>query len=143
MAFKGVVTSWAGDDDHAQDGADFEDTVEVNEPAELLEKSLDHRCSIGKRFRFRPALPSRYRDQRREQPEHIGIYGQSLNVPEFQDEKLGLHRLFWRVMNIVSSQQIGNGNFIISNISRPRFQRTRKRRQHQAHAGPEFLASVL
>jgi len=55
-------------------------------------------------------------------PDHIGIYGQSLDVPEFQDEKLGASSLILAdVMNIVSSQQIGNGNFIISNMYvRPR-----------------------
>ena len=101
----------------------FEDTVEVNEPAELLEKSLDHRSLYWKAL---PLPPGLYRldiaIKDVNNPEHIGIYGQSLNVPEFQDEKLGASSLILAdVMNIVSSQQIGNGNFIISNMYvRPR-----------------------
>ena len=55
-------------------------------------------------------------------PDHIGIYGRSLNVPEFQDENLGASSLILAdQMNTVSSQQIGSGSFIISNMYvRPR-----------------------
>ncbi|MDR3753418.1 MAG: GWxTD domain-containing protein [Terracidiphilus sp.] len=101
----------------------FEDTVEVNEPAELLEKSLDHRSLYWKAL---PLPPGLYRldiaIKDVNNGDHIGIYGQSLNVPEFQDEKLGASSLILAdQMNIVSSQQIGNGNFIISNMYvRPR-----------------------
>ncbi|HKN21658.1 MAG TPA: GWxTD domain-containing protein [Terracidiphilus sp.] len=101
----------------------FEDTVEVNEPAELLEKSLDHRSLYWKAL---PLPPGLYRldiaIKDVNNPEHIGIYGRSLDVPEFQDEKLGASSLILAdVMNTVSSQQIGNGNFIISNMYvRPR-----------------------
>ena len=101
----------------------FEDTVEVTEPSELLEKALDRRSLYWKAL---PLPPGLYRldiaIKDVNNPDHIGIYGQSLNVPEFQDEKLGASSLILAdVMNIVSSQQIGNGNFIISNMYvRPR-----------------------
>jgi GWxTD domain-containing protein len=101
----------------------FEDTVEVTEPSELLEKAM-----TGKRLYWKalPLPPGLYRldiaIKDVNNPDHIGIYGQSLDVPEFQDEKLGASSLILAdVMNIVSSQQIGNGNFIISNMYvRPR-----------------------
>src|SRR5580692_7548766 len=101
----------------------FEDTVEVNEPSELLEKAM-----TGKRLYWKalPLPPGLYRldiaIKDVNNPDHIGIYGQSLDVPEFQDENLGASSLILAdVMNIVSSQQIGNGNFIISNMYvRPR-----------------------
>jgi GWxTD domain-containing protein len=101
----------------------FEDTVEVNEPAELLEKSLDRRSLYGKAL---PLPPGLYRldiaIKDVNNPDHIGIYGRSLNVPEFQDENLGASSLILAdVMNTVSSQQIGSGSFIISNMYvRPR-----------------------
>jgi GWxTD domain-containing protein len=101
----------------------FEDTVEVNEPAELLEKAMS-----GKRLYWKalPLPPGLYRldiaIKDVNNPDHIGIYGQSLNVPEFQDENLGASSLILAdQMNTVSSQQIGNGSFIISNMYvRPR-----------------------
>ena len=101
----------------------FEDTVEVNEPAELLEKSLDRRSLYWKAL---PLPPGLYRldiaIKDVNNPDHIGIYGRSLDVPEFQDEKLGASSLILAdVMNTVSSQQIGSGSFIISNMYvRPR-----------------------
>ena len=117
----------------------FEDTVEVNEPAELLEKSLDRRSLYWKAL---PLPPGLYRldiaIKDVNNPDHIGIYGQSLNVPEFQDEKLGASSLILAdEMNTVSSQQIGNGNFIISNMYvRPRVsENSNNARQHQAQPG--------
>jgi GWxTD domain-containing protein len=101
----------------------FEDTVEVNEPSELLEKSLDRRSLYWKAL---PLPPGLYRldiaIKDVNNPDHIGIYGRSLDVPEFQDEKLGASSLILAdVMNTVSSQQIGSGSFIISNMYvRPR-----------------------
>src|SRR5580692_2354968 len=101
----------------------FEDTVEVDEPSELLEKTLDSKRLYWKALPLQPGL---YRldiaIKDVNNPDHIGIYGQSLDVPEFQDENLGASSLILAdVMNIVSSQQIGNGNFIISNMYvRPR-----------------------
>jgi len=101
----------------------FEDPVEVVEPAELLEKSLNVEQLYWKAL---PLPPGLYRldiaIKDLNNPDHIGIYGRSLDVPEFQDEKLGVSSIILADrMNIVSSQQIGNGNFIISNMYvRPR-----------------------
>jgi GWxTD domain-containing protein len=101
----------------------FEDTVEITEPSELLEKSLDRKSLYWKAL---PVPPGLYRLDIAlkdvNNPDHKGIYGRSLNVPEFQDENLGASSLILAdQMNTVSSQQIGSGAFIISNMFvRPR-----------------------
>jgi GWxTD domain-containing protein len=101
----------------------FEDTVEVEEPAELLEKALD-----GKRVYWKslPLVPGLYRldiaIKDVNNPDHLGYYGASLNVPTYHDEKLGTSSLILAdQMNLVSSREIGSGNFIIGNtFIRPR-----------------------
>jgi GWxTD domain-containing protein len=101
----------------------FEDTVEVEQPAELLEKSLD-----GKRLYWKalPLLPGLYRldivIKDVNNPDHIGIYGKSLEVPTYHDEKLATSTLILAdLMNEVSSREIGSGNFVIGNtFIRPR-----------------------
>jgi hypothetical protein len=101
----------------------FEDTVEIDEPSELLEKALD-----GKRLYWKalPLQPGLYRldiaIKDVNNPDHVGIYGRGIEVPEYNDEKLGASSLILAdQMNTVSSRQIGSGNFIISNTYvRPR-----------------------
>jgi GWxTD domain-containing protein len=95
----------------------FEDTVEVEQPAELLEKTLD-----GKRIYWKalPVPPGLYRldiaIKDVNNPEHIGIYGRGLDVPTYRDEKLATSTLILAdQMNEVSSRDIGNGNFVIAN----------------------------
>ncbi len=101
----------------------FEDTVEIDEPSELLEKSLDGKQLYWKAL---PIPPGLYRldiaIKDVNNPDHIGIYGRGIEVPTFQDEKLGASSLILAdQMNTVSSRQIGSGNFIISNtFVRPR-----------------------
>jgi len=101
----------------------FEDTVEVNEPSELLEKTLDNRQLYWKSL---PLPPGLYRldiaIKDVNNPDHIGVYGRGIEVPIFQDEKLGASSLILAdEMHTVSSRDIGNGNFIISNmLVRPR-----------------------
>ncbi|MGA9071681.1 MAG: GWxTD domain-containing protein [Terracidiphilus sp.] len=101
----------------------FEDTVEVEEPAELLEKSLD-RVSVY--WKALPLPPGHYRldiaikDENNK--DHIGYFGSSLNVPEFQDEHLSTSSLILAdQMNTVDSHSIGSGSFVIGNtFIRPR-----------------------
>ncbi len=101
----------------------FEDTVEVTEPSELLDKALDRKSLYWKAL---PIPPGLYRldiaVKDVNNPDHIGIYGRSLNVPTYEDEKLGASSLILADrMNTVSSEQIGSGSFIISNMYiRPR-----------------------
>jgi GWxTD domain-containing protein len=101
----------------------FEDTVEVNQPAELLEKTLDHQSVYWKAL---PLLPGLYRldvaIKDVNNKDHLGYYGRSLEVPTYHDEKLGTSSLILAdQMNTVSSREIGSGNFIIGNtFIRPR-----------------------
>jgi GWxTD domain-containing protein len=101
----------------------FEDTVEVTQPAELLEKSLDRQSVYWKAL---PLLPGLYRldiaIKDVNNPDHMGYYGRSLEVPTYHDEKLGTSSLILAdQMNTVDSHSIGSGNFVIGNTYiRPR-----------------------
>jgi GWxTD domain-containing protein len=101
----------------------FEDTVEVTQPSELLEKSLDRQSVYWKAL---PLVPGLYRldiaIKDVNNPDHMGIYGSSLDVPTYHDEKLATSSLILAdQMNAVSSREIGSGNFIIGNtFIRPR-----------------------
>jgi GWxTD domain-containing protein len=95
----------------------FEETVEVQQPAELLEKSLDRPSIYWKAV---PLLPGLYRldiaIKDVNNPDHIGIYGRALEVPEFHDEKLATSSLILAdQMNPVSSHEIGAGNCVLGN----------------------------
>jgi GWxTD domain-containing protein len=95
----------------------FEDTVEVEQPAELLEKSLDKKSIYWKAV---PLLPGLYRldiaIKDVNNPDHLGYYGKSLNVPIYNDEKLGTSSLILadRIYP-VSSHDIGQGSCVIGN----------------------------
>jgi GWxTD domain-containing protein len=101
----------------------FEDTVEVDQPAELLEKSLDRQSVYWKAL---PLMPGLYRldiaIKDVNNKDHIGIYGRGIEVPVYHDEKLGASSLILAdEMYPVSSRQIGSGNFIIGgDFVRPR-----------------------
>ncbi|MDR3791779.1 MAG: GWxTD domain-containing protein [Terracidiphilus sp.] len=101
----------------------FEDTVEVSQPAELLEKSLDKQSVYWKALPLQPGL---YRldiaIKDVNNPDHLGLYGRGIEVPTYHDEKLGTSSLILAdSMNTVSSREIGNGNFILGNtFIRPR-----------------------
>ena len=94
-----------------------EDTVEVEEPAELLEKARN-----GKRVYWKalPLVPGLYRldiaIKDVNNPDHLGLYGSSLDVPAFHDEKLATSSLILGdEMNLVSSRDIGEGSCVIGN----------------------------
>jgi GWxTD domain-containing protein len=101
----------------------FEDTVEVEQPSELLEQSLDRQSIYWKAV---PLLPGLYRldiaIKDVNNPDHIGVYGRALEVPEYHDEKLATSSLILAdQMNAVDSHSIGSGNFVIGNTYiRPR-----------------------
>ena len=93
----------------------FEDTVEVEQPAELLEKSLDQKKIYWKAL---PLLPGSYRldiaIKDVHNPDHIGIYARSLEVPKFYDEKLATSSLILAdQMAAVDSHTIGSGSCVI------------------------------
>jgi GWxTD domain-containing protein len=95
----------------------FEDTVEVQQPAELLQQSLDRRSIYWKAIPLQPGL---YRldiaIKDVANPDHLGYYGRSLEVPSYHDEKLGTSSLILADnMYPVSSHDIGSGNCVLGN----------------------------
>jgi GWxTD domain-containing protein len=105
----------------------FEDTVEVEEPSELMDKVLDNSKVYWKAL---PLRPGRYRIdigiKDVNNPDHVGIWGQGIVVPKFDDDKLSASSLILAdKMERVPSKQIGTGNFIIGNTYiRPRVMQT-------------------
>jgi GWxTD domain-containing protein len=101
----------------------FEDTVEVEEPAELLPKTLQTSQVYWKAL---PLRPGRYRVDIAikdvNNPDHVGTWAQGIMVPKFDDEHLAASSLILAdKMERVPSKQIGTGNFIIGNtFIRPR-----------------------
>jgi GWxTD domain-containing protein len=94
-----------------------ETTVEVEQPAELLEKTLDKKSVYWKAL---PLPPGLYRldiaIKDVNNKDHIGIYGKGFEVPTFHDEKLATSSLILAdEMNSVSSHDIGSGSCVIGN----------------------------
>jgi GWxTD domain-containing protein len=94
-----------------------ETTVSVEEPSELLEKAQQTSKVYWKAL---PLLPGLYRldiaVKDVNNPDHVGIYGSSLEVPAFHDEKLATSSLILAdEMNTVSSREIGEGSCVIGN----------------------------
>jgi hypothetical protein len=101
----------------------FEDTVEVSEPSELLEQALNQQKVYWKALPLRPGayrLDIAIKDVNN--PDHVGVFSQSINVPKFDDEKLSASSLILAdSMYTVPSQTIGAGSFILGNMYvRPR-----------------------
>ncbi len=95
----------------------FEDTVEVEEPSELLPKQLDNSQLYWKAL---PLRPGRYRVDIAikdvNNPDHIGTWAQGVNVPRYDDDRLSASSLILAAkMEKVPSKEIGAGNFIIGN----------------------------
>jgi GWxTD domain-containing protein len=106
----------------------FEDTVEVQQPAELLEKTLDSQKVYWKAL---PLMPGHYRldvaIKDVNNPDHMGYYGKSLEVPTFHDEKLGVSSLILadQMYQLDSHAIGGSGSFVIgSTFVRPRVSST-------------------
>jgi GWxTD domain-containing protein len=94
-----------------------EDTVQVEQPVELLEKSLDKKSVYWKAL---PLMPGLYRldiaIKDVNNKDHVGLYGSSLEVPTFHDEKLATSSLILGdEMNTVSSHDLGTGSCVIGN----------------------------
>ncbi len=95
----------------------FENTVEVDEPSELLAKSLNSRSVYWKALPLRPGhyrLDIVIKDVNN--PDHMGTYARSFVVPEYDDDKLAASSLILAdKMQEVPSKDIGTGQFVIAN----------------------------
>ena len=101
----------------------FEDTVEVEQPSELLPKTLETSQIYWKAL---PLRPGHYRVdiviKDVNNPDKVGTWAQGIIVPKFDDEHLSVSSLILAdKMERVPSKQIGTGSFIIGNtFVRPR-----------------------
>jgi GWxTD domain-containing protein len=101
----------------------FEDTVNVQVPSELLARTQNNASVYWKALPLRPGLYKIdivIKDVNN--PDHIGTWKRSMNVPKYDDDRLAASSLIlademWRV----PSKDIGQGNFVISSTHvRPR-----------------------
>lgn len=101
----------------------FEDTVQVEEPSELLPKTMNTEDLYWKAL---PLRPGRYRldiaIKDVNNPDHVGIFARGIDVPLYNDDRLAASSLILSdKMYRVPAKDIGTGNFIIGNtFVRPR-----------------------
>ena len=95
----------------------FEDTVTVQEPSEFLAKTQAQRKLYWKSVPLRPGIYKVdivIKDVNN--PDHIGTWRRSINVPKYDDERLAASSLILASsMTRVPTKEIGAGNFVIGN----------------------------
>ena len=101
----------------------FEETVSVQTPSELLPQEQRKLSVYWKALPLRPGLYKVdivIKDVNN--PDHIGTWRRSVNVPKYDDDQLAHSSLILAdVMERVPSKDIGAGNFVIGNTRiRPR-----------------------
>jgi GWxTD domain-containing protein len=100
----------------------FEDTVQVDVPAELLPRTAENASVYWKAL---PLRPGRYKLNiavKDVNGDRKGVWSRSVNVPEFSDDKLSTSTLIVAdVMEPVPTKAIGTGSFVIGTTKvRPR-----------------------
>lgn len=101
----------------------FEDTVNVQVPSELLARTRNNVSVYWKALPLRPGLYKvdiAIKDVNN--PDHIGRWKRSVNVPKYDDDRLASSSLILAdQMEHVPSRDIGAGNFVIGDTRiRPR-----------------------
>jgi GWxTD domain-containing protein len=102
----------------------FEDTVEVDQPAELLPQVLDKASVYWKAM---PLRPGRYRVDlvvKDVNGDRAGTWSKGIQVPDFGDEKLASSTLILAdTMEKVAPKNVGTGSFVIGTTKvRPRLE---------------------
>jgi len=101
----------------------FEEPVKVETPSDLLERTKNNLSVYWKAL---PLPPGRYKIEIAvkdvNNPEHIGIWRRSVDVPKYDDDQLASSSLILAdQMERVGTQEVGTGNFVIGNTKiRPR-----------------------
>jgi GWxTD domain-containing protein len=100
----------------------FEDTVAVDEPAELLPKVLENSSVYWKAL---PLRSGRYRVDlvlKDVNGDRVGTWTKGVNVPDYNEDQLASSTLILAdVMEKVPSKQVGGGNFVLGDTKvRPR-----------------------
>jgi GWxTD domain-containing protein len=101
----------------------FEDTVKVETPTDLLERTKNNMSVYWKAI---PLPPGRYKVEIAlkdvNNPEHLGSWRRSVDVPKYDDDQLASSSLILAdQMERVPTSEVGTGNFVIGNTKiRPR-----------------------
>jgi GWxTD domain-containing protein len=101
----------------------FEDTVKVETPSDLLERTKNNQSVYWKAL---PLPPGRYKVEIAikdvNNPDHVGVWRRSVDVPKFDEDRLASSSLILAdQMERVPSKDVGTGNFVIGNTKlRPR-----------------------
>ncbi len=101
----------------------FEDTVTIETPSDLLEKTKN---GVRVYWKAIPLPPGRYKIEIAikdvNNPDHLGVWRRSVDVPKFDEDRLASSSLILAdEMERVPSKDVGTGNFVIGNTKlRPR-----------------------
>jgi GWxTD domain-containing protein len=100
----------------------FEDTVQVDVPAELLPRTAENASVYWKSIPMRPGHYKLYIAVKDVNGDRKGVYSKSIMVPEFSEDKLATSSLIVAdQMEPVPTKVIGAGNFVIGTMKvRPR-----------------------
>ncbi len=100
----------------------FEDTVQVDVPAELLPKTVENASVYWKAVPLRSGLYKLDLVLKDVNGDRVGTYSRSLRVPEFSDDKLTSSSLILAdKMERVATKDVGTGSFVIGTTKvRPR-----------------------
>ncbi len=95
----------------------FEDTVKVETPTDLLDRTKGNNSVYWKALALAPGrykLEIAIKDVNN--PDHVGTWKRSVDVPKFDDDRLGHSSLILADhMERVPSKDVGTGNFVIGN----------------------------
>lgn len=100
----------------------FEDTVQVDVPAELLPRTAENGSVYPKALPLRPGLYKLNIAVKDVNGDRKGVWSRSINVPQYSDDKLSTSSLIVAdLMEPVPTKAIGSGNFVIGTTKvRPR-----------------------
>ncbi len=100
----------------------FEDTVQVDVPAELLPRTAENASVYWKALPLRPGHYKIYVAVKDVNGDRKGVYSKSIMVPEYSEDKLATSSLIVAdQMEPVPTKVIGSGNFVIGTMKvRPR-----------------------
>lgn len=100
----------------------FEDTVQVDVPAELLPRTAENASVYWKALPLRTGHYKLYIAVKDVNGDRKGVYSRSITVPEYSDDRLATSSLIVAdQMEPVATKTIGSGNFVIGTMKvRPR-----------------------
>jgi len=100
----------------------FEDTVQVDVPAELLPRTAENASVYWKAMPLRPGHYKLYIAVKDVNGDRKGVYSRSVTVPEYSEDKLATSSLIVAdQMEPVATKAIGSGSFVIGTTKvRPR-----------------------